>query len=91
MFPLTHLSILCLDPVMVKTMSPEVAFVTIGGVVLPAIDTVGGVRTQHSFSHGEDRVSCLSISLAASGESTVVLSSMGSHTKGALQLKHTAS
>ena len=86
-FPFTHLSILCLDPILVKVMMPKVAFVTIGRVVPPAVDTTRGVQARHTFSHGGNRGGRLSIPFPTSRESVVVLSSMWSHTQGVLQLK----
>jgi len=80
----THLSIACFDPVLVKLMMPEVAFVTIGRMVLPAVKAARGVQAQHTFSCGRDRRGHLSIPFATSGESAMVLSSMWSHTQGAL-------
>ena len=68
---------------------PKVAFVTISRVVLPAVDTVGRVRSQHAFSHGGNQGSCFCISLATSGEGVVMLPSMRSHAERALGLQGT--
>jgi len=51
-FLLTHLGVSGFHPVLIKVMMPEVALVTIGRVVLPAVDAARGMRTQHTFSHG---------------------------------------
>jgi len=56
----------------------KVAFVTISGVVLPAIDPAGGVRAQHSFSCGGN---------AATGQGAMMLPAMRTHAQQTLGLQ----
>ena len=76
-----------LDPVLIKVMMPEVAFVTIGGVVLPAINAARGVWAWHAFSRGGDGRGRFSIALAAPRESAMVLMSVRTYAEGSLRLK----
>ena len=67
-------------------MLPEVAFATIGGVVLPAVHAAGGVRARHTFSRGGGRGVSLGVPLATSSQGTVMFPAVWAHAHRALGL-----
>jgi len=70
-------------------MTLKVAFVTVGRMVLPAVDAVGGMQW-HTRHHGKNRRGHLCVTLAASSQSPVVVSAVGAHAKWTLCLERPA-
>ena len=71
-------------------MPPKVAPPIISGVLVPAIQAVGGMRTRFAFGRGGDGGSSLLIPFATPGECPVVFLTVRPSTGGTLSLRSTA-